>query len=336
MPYKNLKLLMLPVVLYFTIGIMTKCFCQQMDAIWETKPSMSLCRAFHSMAVCGDNIYVIGGSTGRKSEFRDTASVELYSIQEERWESKSPMPSPVTTSCAVSFENKIFVVGGQENVFDTRIKKVFMYDCESDKWCTKSPMNIPRAFHCAVVLNNKIYAIGGREKPEEIKTKSKDSLAVYTIEEYDFASDKWQIKTILPFKHFAIGAVALNNRIYILSDTISHSTPDKSAIFEEYDPEHNTFRRLASLTPSRCDAAMVSSNGKIYILGGWNNGSLSMVDEYDPVLDKWENKNNMPYLVQNHQAVSIRDKIFITGGIIYPKDGNEKMSVFMEYRTKNN
>lgn len=325
--------LIIGIELYFLICHGTACFCQQ--NIWKEKPPMSICRAFHSMAVCGGNIYVMGGSTGKKSEFRDTASVEMYNPKTEKWENRCPMPSAITTSCAVAVDNKIFIVGGQENVFDTRIKKVLMYDCESDKWHLKSPMKIARAFHCLATLNDKLYVIGGREKPEEIKFKSKDSLAVYTIEEYDISSDKWQIKTILPFKHFPIGTVTLNNRIYILSDSLSHSNLDKSAVFEEYNPELNTFKRLALLSPSRCDAAMVSSNGKIYVFGGWNYGSISLVDEYDPVLGKWEKKTDMPFPVQNHQVISIDDKIFITGGIIYPKDGNEKMNNLLEYHPKN-
>ncbi len=327
------KLIVIGIVLYFLIFHRSVCFSQQ--KFWEEKPSMSICRAFHSMAVCCGNIYVIGGSTGKKSEFRDTASVEMYNLKTSKWENKCAMPYAITTSCAVAVDNKIFVAGGQENIFDTRIRKVLMYDCETDTWYSKSPMNIARAFHCLATLNNKLYAIGGREKPEEMKFKSKDSLAVYTIEEYDITTDKWQIKTILPFKHFPIGAVTIHNRIYILSDTISHSELDKSALFEEYDPEHNLFKRLALLSPSRCDAAMVSSNGKIYIFGGWNHGSISSVYEYDPALDKWEEKTDMPFPVQNHQAISIDDKVFITGGIIYPKDGNEKMNSLLEYHPKN-
>lgn len=325
--------LVLGIVLYFLVFHRSVCLSQQ--KIWERKTSMSFPRAFHSMAVCSGNIYVFGGSTGKKSEFRDTTSVEMYNLKTAKWENKCSMPYAITTSCAVATDNKIFVVGGQENIFDTRIRKVLMYDCETDTWHSKSPMIIARAFHCLATLNNKLYAIGGREKPEEIKFKSKDSLAVYTIEEYDIATDKWQIKTIFPFKHFPIGAVTMHNRIFILSDTISHSELDKSAVFEEYNPEHNQFKRLASLSPSRCDATMVSSNGKIYIFGGWNHGSISSVYEYDPALDIWGEKTDMPFPVQNHQAISIDDNIFVTGGIIYPKDGNEKMNSLLEYHPKN-
>jgi N-acetylneuraminic acid mutarotase len=192
-------------------------------------------------------------------------------------------------------------------------------------------MNIARAFHSTVALNNKLYAIGGRENPNEIDSKIKDSLAVYTIEEYDIAKDKWRIKTVMPDKHFIIGAVALNNKIYMLADTASNFKLSSAAIFEEYDPTKNTFRRLESLSPSRYDAAMVVSDNKIYVIGGWIYHAVSNVDVYDPVTDKWEQENALPYPVQNLQAVSIHCNIFISGGIFYSEDGNEKKKNILEY-----
>jgi len=321
------KLAVLPLI----ICLSTQSYCQQKDTIWKAKPSMRIGRAFHSMAACGDKIYIIGGSTGGKKEFRDTASVEAFDLKTNKWEHKTPMPSAITTSSAVSADNKIYIVGGQENVFSRRVNKVLMYDCASDKWYSKSPMNIARAFHCIVILNSKLYVIGGRERDEEIASKSKDSLAVYTIEEYETESDTWIIKDILPFKHFPVGAATLNNKIYILSDTISNSKLGESAVFEEYDPSNNTFRRLASLTPSRYDAAMISSGGKIYVFGGWSYGTIPNVDVYCPASDKWERKSDIPYPVQNLQAVSIKDRIFISGGIIYIEGGNEKKNDLLEY-----
>lgn len=299
---------------------------------WETKSPMKIHRAFHSMAAANGKIYVIGGSTGGANEFKDTPTVEMYDPQSGQWVYKKELPKAITTSCAVTIDDKIYLVGGQEDVFSKRLNTLMMYDCLKDKWEKKASMNIARSFHCAVALNNKIYAIGGRENDNELKVKSKDSLAVYTIEEYDIKSDKWVIKSILPFKNFAIGAVVLNNKIYILFDSTNHSTLSQSALLEEYDPERNHFSFKANLTPSKCDAAMVVYNNKIYLLGGWNHGALSIVEEYDPVSNTWTEKPEMPYKVQNHQAVILKDKIYITGGIKYFSDGkNEKKAEVISF-----
>jgi N-acetylneuraminic acid mutarotase len=211
-----------------------------------------------------------------------------------------------------------------------------MYDCETDTWHSKSPMNIPRAFHSATVLNNKIYIIGGRENPEEISVKTRDSLAIYTIEEYDPENDKWIVKTTMPFKHFTIGAVTIKDKIYILSDTADNRMLDKVSVLEEYDPVNNQFKSLASLPRSRCDAAMVCINDKIVVLGGWYNDALSFVDEYDPKSGCWTKKPDLLYPVQNHQAASYKDGILITGGIIYSNEGSQKKNGVMLYEINKN
>jgi N-acetylneuraminic acid mutarotase len=184
-------------------------------------------------------------------------------------------------------------------------------------------------------MNNRLYAIGGRENTTEINAKTKDSLAVYTIEEYDIENNKWTIKSILPFKHFTIGAVALNNKIYILSDTTNNSMSGSSAILEEYDPANGTFNIRANLFPSKCDATMVALNNKIYLLGGCRNGALSSVEEYDPIINKWVEKDGLPYNVQNHQAVTMNNEIYISGGITYSENGgNEKKANMLVYKPK--
>jgi len=305
--------------------------CKKNKSVWELKAHMSINRAFHSSAAIDNKIFVFGGSTGKKSEFRDTTSSEMFDPQKNKWTSIAPMPEPITTACAIALNRKIYIIGGQQHMFSKRVNKVLLYDYDSNEWTYKSPLNIARAFHCVTTLDNKIYAIGGRESDSEIKTKSRDSLAVYTIEEYDINSNKWIIKKVLPFKHFTIGAATINNKIYILSDTISNFSLGKSAILEEYDPSKNALKILASMTPSKYDAAMAATNNRVYVFGGWNQGSLSSVEEYNPELDTWTNKSNLPFDIQNSQAISIRNHIYICGGIIYPKDGNEKKDFMIEY-----
>lgn len=317
------------------LALQLKCYSQDNVAVWENSSPMNIKRAFHTMSSACGGLYVMGGSTGKKSEFRDTASVEMYNPELGQWFPKASMPEAITTSCSVVIEDKIYIIGGQQNTFDKRVKKVLMYDCKTDTWHYKSAMNIARAFHSVTALNNKIYAIGGRVSDKEIETKKKDSLAVYTIEEYDIVADIWKIKAVLPFKHFVIGASTINDKIYILSDTIGHSILGKSAILEEYDPVTNTFKTKASLTPSRCDIGLATYNNKIYIFGGWNRGSLSTVSEYDPESDSWLQKSSLPYPVQNVQATSYKNAIYISGGITYPAGGNEKKKEVMIYYPEN-
>jgi N-acetylneuraminic acid mutarotase len=88
------------------------------------------------------------------------------------------------------------------------------------------------------------------------------------------------------------------------------------------------------MTPSKYDAAMAAADNRIFVFGGWNQGSLSSVEEYNPETDKWTDKSNLPFVIQNSQAISVEGRIFICGGIIYPEDGNEKKDFMIEYLIK--
>jgi len=310
-------------------------YCQNIKDVWNSISSMNHNRAFHTMAVGCNKMYVFGGSTGDNNEFKDLTSVEMYDPELKKWIPKTDMPEVLTTSCAVTVGDKIYIVGGQQNRFESKVKKVLMYDCSLDSWEYKSSMKIARAFHSVVALNNKIYAIGGRENNTEINTKEKDSLAVYTIEEYDLLSDKWIVKKILPFKHYSIAAVTLNDKIYILSDTTSNRMLGHSAILEEYDPINSTLKLRTELKPSKCDVGIAVYKNKIYVFGGWYKNSLSTIEEYDLINDKWSEKTNMPYKIQNHQAISYDDKIYISGGIIYQSGGNQKKYDVLVYNPDN-
>lgn len=305
-------------------------YCQQIQSVWEIKEPMKIKRAFHVMAESGGRIYVFGGSTG-DNEFLDTKSVEMYDPVVNKWTMKAEMPEAIATSCAVAAGDAIYIIGGELNTFKQRTNKVLMYCPSENKWKYMAPMNIPRAFHGAALINNKIYVVGGRESAEEIRSKKRDSLAVYTIEEYDIVRNKWVIKLKLQNKHFIIGAAAVKNKIYILSDTTDNSMLGKSALLEEYDPDNNTLNNKAGLTPSKCDAAVTVYDNKIYILGGWYKNTLSTVEVYDPAADKWEEKANIPFKVQNHQAAALKKTIYLSGGIIYSKNGNDKKNNLMAY-----
>lgn len=312
-------------VLKITICIMLFYGCQQNEIhstqqnndTWEMKAPMKINRALHSMAAAQGKLYVFGGATGGSNEFKFTSSVEMYDPAFNQWSAKMDMPKISILSCAVPVNDKIYILGGEDGDSLKKSADLLVYDCTRDSWSKKASMNVARTFHCAVALNNKIYAIGGRESNQEINSKPKNSCAVYTIEEYDIAADKWTIKTVLPFKHFTVGAVTVNNKIYILSDTINNAMVDESSILEEYDPSTNTFIRKANLKPSKCDAAMTVYNNKIYLFGGWLRGTLSSVEEYDPVTDKWTELENLPYIVQHQQAVTLNNKVHLTGGLTY-------------------
>ena len=58
-------------------------------------------------------------------------------------------------------------------------------------------------------------------------------------------------------------------------------------------------------------------NGKIYVIGGYNNGFLNTVEEYDPAANTWSTKTAMPTAREGLTSSVVNGKIYAIGGWNY-------------------
>jgi tetratricopeptide (TPR) repeat protein len=65
----------------------------------------------------------------------------------------------------------------------------------------------------------------------------------------------------------------------------------------------------------------VAVNGKMYVIGGWDDGKARGVTyEYDPATDKWAKKKSMPRPAHHAALATANGKIYVLGGFVVPKD----------------
>jgi N-acetylneuraminic acid mutarotase len=65
----------------------------------------------------------------------------------------------------------------------------------------------------------------------------------------------------------------------------------------------------------------VAVNGKLYVIGGWNDGKAGGVTyEYDPATDKWTKKQPMPRPAHHAALAAANGKIYVMGGFVAPSD----------------
>ena len=65
----------------------------------------------------------------------------------------------------------------------------------------------------------------------------------------------------------------------------------------------------------------VALNGKMYVIGGWDDGKAGGVNyEYDPITDKWTKKQPMPRPAHHAALAAANGKIYVMGGFVVPKD----------------
>ena len=65
----------------------------------------------------------------------------------------------------------------------------------------------------------------------------------------------------------------------------------------------------------------VALNGKMYVIGGWDDGKAGGVNyEYNPATDKWTKKQPMPRAAHHAALAAANGRIYVMGGFVPPKD----------------
>ena len=145
---------------------------------WTSLKPMNEKRSCHSMVVCNDTLYALGGF--------DQRSVEKLEDVEGNWTVGQPMNVPRCHLATVCLNGEIYAIGGiskQSGQYKAQ-KSVEKFVPKESRWSYVSSMNTAREQHAACVLRGKIYVVGGEDE---------DGNSVSTIECYDPDKDTWSI-----------------------------------------------------------------------------------------------------------------------------------------------
>ena len=84
---------------------------------------------------------------------------------------------------------------------------------------------------------------------------------------------------------------------------------------------HNPWKKAAPFPEPDEELYGVAVNGKMYVIGGWDDGKARGANyEYDPATDKWTKKKPMPRPAHHAALATANGKIYVLGGFVVPKD----------------
>ncbi|HLW46307.1 MAG TPA: kelch repeat-containing protein [bacterium] len=192
-----------------------------------------------------------------------------------RWVTLAPFPEPTPELAGAAVNGKFYAIQGQRPGF-VPAGLVYEYDPGANAWTKKKPM--PRALHhgAMTAFNNRVYVFGGFVLPQ---SGPPGWVALNDVWEYDPAADTWRSRAPMPTARGAAGAALVNGRIYVVGG--------------------------AGPLPNSRDTA---------IRPGGPQRSLAVVEEYDPVANRWRTRAPMP-VARNHLAVeSVGAKLYAVGG----------------------
>jgi RNA polymerase sigma factor (sigma-70 family) len=221
------------------------------------------------------------------------------------WAKKADMPTARTCPTA-EVDGKIYAIGGTRDMEITPLSIVEEYDPKTDTWTKKADMPTPRMYLTASAVNGKIYAIGG-------KNPKAGDFESSTVEEYDPKTNIWTKKADMPTPRALHSASVVNGKIYVIGSGMALQT------VEEYNPIADKWTKKADMPTGRWLLGSAAVNDKIYAIGGnvnpgFQSHAVATVEEYDPSLDKWTKKADMPDDRTEMNVCAINDKIYVIAG----------------------
>ena len=159
-------------------------------------------RSCFSSATLMKKIYACGGYNGQER----LRSVEIYDPVLDVWELGPNMTEVRSGAACVSFNNKIYVIGGIPDG-DQILTSVEIFNPATNEWSFGPSLQVPRAGAKAIAYNAKIFVIGGHDGTSQLKT----------VEVYDpLVSANWivqQQQLTVERSHFEV--TLLDNKILI-------------------------------------------------------------------------------------------------------------------------
>jgi N-acetylneuraminic acid mutarotase len=313
----NVKLIpdKIPLIFMVFIGLLGLTSVVLGDS-WATKADMLNPMSNLSTMVINGKIYAIGGSGGqaRVGQQITISEIEEYDPAQNIWTEKAKIPSERINSSISTVNGKIYVIGGYDD--NGLISEVDEYSPTTDTWAKKANILTQRTGLSTCVVNGKIYAIGGEKLAGG---------ALSTVEEYNPVTNKWTKKADMLATGTALSTCVVNGKIYIVGRTnIQPAVGGGQTTVEEYNPDNDTWKQKADIPTPMNNPFVTVIDAKIYVIGeSWNRaagggivqgGNVQTVMQYDPAIDTWTQKADIP-TQQNNSSIAVADgKIYVIGG----------------------
>ena len=154
-----------------------------------------------------------------------------------------------------------------------------------------------------------------------------------------FARNNWERITELPTERESFATAVVDNKIYLIGGTLFENRwkklppgPYGLSTVEVYDPQTNTWQRVADMPTLRHGAKAAAVNGIIYVFGGYNGKDnqgvnrrfLDIVEAYDPQTDTWVRKQDMPVSRFNFELGVAAGRVYLIGGSTGLGQGHEQ------------
>lgn len=179
---------------------------------WSKGHALPAPRSGYGLVVVGGQLYLFGGWDG--AAYR--AEVYRYAPESDHWDELTPMPTARAFACVVSFEEGVYVIGGENRSGPLYNNEEYTPASEgaanAQPWRQRTPLPQPVSKSGCGAVDNKIYLFGGSNNSGTQKS-------------YDVRTDMWSTESAAPEPIGDQAAVAYRDGFFFIIGGGSDASP---------------------------------------------------------------------------------------------------------------
>lgn len=236
--------------------------------LWTDLPPLPESRVGAAAAVLPDGRLLVAGG---ESDGQPVDSTFLLTPGERAWADGPTMPHAQAFMGAAAIDGRAYLFGGSVS---ERARDVLILDPETGTWTLGAPMPISASHVAVTTVDGAAYLFGGRLEP--------DGGDLATTMRYDPVADAWESLADMPGPGGNISATTADREIWVLGE-LNPGSPNEggqpsSAWVYALDSDTWTERTSPNFWPGVWHAALLLSDGRILVVGGWPNFAVDTVD----------------------------------------------------------
>lgn len=202
----------------------------------------------------------------------------------------------------------------------------------AEGWREVSKLPTLRIAKTTAVVNDEIYIIGGFNKDENLGGSAPP---LSRVDVYDALTNRWHRAADMLTPRIAPKAAVFSTDIYVFGGYTRMALRNelrKKIVYtktvEVYDARTDTWIKKPDMPTLRRSFGTAVVDGEIYIIGGSVHNkqlgkqvSTGLVEVYDPLTNRWEQRADMPTKRGFINVAVVDDKIYVIGGFILLEQG---------------
>lgn len=271
---------------------------------FQKSPNVNMKRLLHRLTTT--QIYTLGGAF-------NSDSVNCYLPRNNEWHMAADMKKERERSCVTSVRGYMVTLSGES---DDSTSSVELFSPLENSWVTMPSLPEKVRSTACVSMGDKIVVVGGQNASDETL---KSSVQVFDM---NFSSNtsldrlkssSWKtFDDVLMQPRHGHSVVVYNDEIWVAGGCTSNELYSQSV--ETICYKNGSFtagRAMPSLNNGRKNLKLLVVKGKLYAVGGDDEGSIEFLNEDT---EEWEIITNFPVYKTNFAATTDGENIFVFGG----------------------